>query len=78
MAQEKPGGFFDRPLWRIIVPIILVSFVAHRVAAAVITHAAEGPALAVVSYTMQAVIALGAAVFIFRQRRTGGERREAG
>ena len=63
--REKPGGFFDRPLWRIIIPIVIVSFAVQRGAAAFIYSAGGGSGLAVAGYVLQAVIALAVAVAIF-------------
>jgi hypothetical protein len=58
-------GFFDRPLWRIIIPILLVSFAAHGVASLVLLDAAGGPRSYTALYLVEIVLALAAAAYIF-------------
>lgn len=63
---DGPRGFFDRPLWRIIVPILVVTFAVHRgVAAVMLSLYGEGGGLMIVGLVVQAVVALAVAVAIF-------------
>lgn len=58
-------GFYDRPLWRIIVPILLISFAAHGVASLVLVNAAGGPSSYYALYLVEVAVALAAAGIIF-------------
>jgi hypothetical protein len=58
-------GFFDRPLWRIILPILLTSFAAHGIASMVLLDAAGGSRSYFAVYLVETVLALAAAAYIF-------------
>lgn len=66
--EEEHRGFFDRPLWRIIIPIILLSFAIHRVAIGVIASMSGAHGLVVAGYIAQALIALVVAAALFAGR----------
>lgn len=66
--KSERRGFFDRPLWRIIVPIILLSFAIHRAAIAVVASMSAAHGLVVAGYIAQALIALVVAGALFAGR----------
>lgn len=66
--RERPGSFFDRPLWRIIVPIILVTIAVQRAVVAMLYYRSDGNAFVTTGVGLQAVVALVVAVWIFRGR----------
>lgn len=67
MARERQRrGFFDRPLWRILVPLIILSFGLHRVAAGILAWSAGVHPMRVASYGVVAVAAIVVAVILFR------------
>src|SRR5690606_9264608 len=65
LAPDPDGGpDVDRPLWRIVLPILLLSFAAHRAGAAAIAWSAVPRALALASGA-EAAAALLAALGLF-------------
>lgn len=68
-TKSEDGGFFDRPLWRIIVPLVILSVAMHRAAAGAIVYLSEVPSGLVVGYGLQAMAALGVALGLFLGRR---------